>query len=150
MNCPPFIKEITDLLLPSCARTQSFRIVPAGRVSMTTGAGAVHLTTGLRFNTQQPGAGTSNGEGAMHSARSVPQDSWFNLPFVPPLLTTSNRATHHTNIDGYTFNRVQALPVDYDCAYSLNIITKCQRIQGTVLEISDGTCAYNGAPGVTP
>src|SRR2546423_12029701 len=142
MNCPPLIKEITDLLLPSCARAQSFRTFPAGRVSMTTGAGAVHLTTGPRFNTQAPGAGTSNGEGAMHSARPVPKDSWSNLPFVPPLLTTSNRATNYTTIDGYTFNRVQALPKDHDCANSLNLITKCQGIHGTGLAISDGTCTY--------
>jgi hypothetical protein len=149
MNCPPLVKEITDLLLPSYARAQSFRTFPAGRVSMDTRTDAVHLTTGLRFNTHEPGAGTSNGEGAMHSARPGPKDSWSNLSFVSPLLIPSNRATHHTTIDGYTFNRVQPLPLDYDCANSLNL-TKCQGIHGTGLAISDGRCTYNGAPGGNP
>ncbi len=111
MNCPSLLKEISDLLWPTCAH--GFRTIPGGPVPITNRADALPSTTGNCSNKDEPGAGKLNIEGAMHAGGPVPRDSWSNTAIASPRLSSSNSLTHHTTVDGYTVSWVHGRALDY-------------------------------------
>ena len=112
MNCPPLLKEISDLLWPTCA--QRFRTLPVRPVLITTRASALHSPTRTRFSTPNPDTRNVHIDGAIRSAAPVRRYSWSNTAIALPLPSSSNSSTHHTAVGGYTVNQVQGRPLDYD------------------------------------